>query len=92
MTEEFLPVGSVVLLKNATRPVAIIGYTVVEEKEDEIWDYLGCVYPFGVMGQDKNLLFQREQIEKIIFKGYSDKEGNNFREKLKESVENIKDE
>lgn len=40
MEHSFLPVGSVVLLKEASRPVIIIGYTVVEEGSNEICDYL----------------------------------------------------
>ena len=58
MSNDFLPIGSVVMLKNASRAILIIGYTVVEEgKKNKIWDYLGCAYPFGVIGSDKNLLF-----------------------------------
>lgn len=86
---EFLPVGSIVLLKGATRPVVIIGFTVKEENNDKIWDYLGCAYPFGVMGEDKNLLFQRDDIEKIIQKGYTDEEGNKYLKLLEESMKQI---
>ena len=87
---EFLPVGTVVLLKGATRPVVIIGFTTKEEGKEEIWDYLGCAYPFGVMGQDQNLLFQRKDIEKVIFKGYVDEEGSNFLKLIEESLKKIK--
>ena len=92
MESEFLPVGSVVLLKNATRPVVVIGYMMLEEGSSEIWDYLACAYPIGVVGDQKNLLFKKEQIAKIIFKGYSDAEGNQFLKQLEESVKQIKHE
>ena len=60
MENNFLPVGSVVLLKDAKRPVVIIGFSVIEKGERKVWDYLGCAYPVGVVGTDKNLLFHRK--------------------------------
>ncbi len=90
MIDKYLPVGSVVLLKEATRPVIIIGYTVVEDGSNQVWDYLGCVYPIGVVGRDKNLLFQKEQIDKVIFTGYSDEEGKKFLDNLDKTIENMK--
>ena len=73
---KFLPVGSVVLLKGATQGVVVIGYNIVEEGSKDVWDYLGCAYPIGVLSSDKNLLFNREQIEKVLFTGYMDEEGS----------------
>ena len=90
MSNDFLPVGSVVLLKEATRPVVVIGFAVVEEGSKDIWDYLGCAYPIGVVDPTKNLLFQREQIDKVLFTGYTDEEGKKFLTQLTESVKDIK--
>lgn len=88
--DHFLPVGSIVLLKEATRPLVVIGYTVVEEGSTKIWDYLGCAYPVGVLGTNKNLLFQKDQIEKVLFMGYSDSEGKDFLSKLDSTMEEIR--
>lgn len=88
--DEFLPLGSAVLLKDATRPIIIIGYSVVEEGQEEIWDYLGCAYPIGVIDPRKNLLFQREQIDKVLMNGYMDEEGKKFLNQLTESMKDIK--
>ena len=90
MENKFLPLGSVVLLKDAQRPIVIIGYTVVEEGSTDIWDYLGCAYPIGVIDPSKNLLFQRNQIEKVLHTGYTDEEGDKFLNQLTESVREIK--
>ena len=87
---EYLPVGSVVLLKGATRGIVIIGYSIIEEGSKEVWDYLGCAYPIGVVTPDKNLLFNRNQIEKVLFEGYSDEEGQKFLSSLTESMKKIK--
>ncbi len=90
MTNDFLPVGSVVLLKEATRPIVVIGYSVVEQGSKKLWDYLGCAYPVGVIGTDKNLLFQREQIEKVISVGYEDDECKEFLNSLNKEYDKIK--
>ena len=87
---KFLPLGSIVLLKDATRYVVVIGYAVSEENSNEIWDYLGCAYPIGVISPNKNLLFNKDQIEKVIFNGYTDDEGTKFLDTLEESVDKIK--
>ena len=90
MQREYLPVGTVVLLKEASRPVVIIGYSVVEEGSQDVWDYLGCAYPVGVLSSDKNLLFQSNQIEKILFRGYCDQEGEKFLNLLKQDMEKVR--
>ena len=90
MKDQFLPAGSVVVLKEATRPIVIIGFASVEEGSNEVWDYLGCAYPIGVVDPSKNLLFNKEQIDKILFTGYTDEEGNKFLNQLEENIKNIK--
>lgn len=77
-----LPLGSVVLLKNAEKYIVVIGYAIKTEGEDKIWDYLGCAYPFGVISSDSNLLFDSKEIGKVIFTGFSDEEGERFREQV----------
>ncbi len=88
--EEYLPVGSVVLLKEAERPVVVIGYSVIEENSQEVWDYLGCAYPVGVLSSDKNLLFQKNQIEKVYYRGYCDQECQQFLDLLKQDMEKVR--
>ena len=63
MEKEFLPLGSIVLLKDAKRYLVVIGYAVVEEGGQEVWDYLGCAYPIGVISPDKNLLFNNRLLK-----------------------------
>lgn len=87
--EKFLPIGSVVILKGATKRIMITGFC-AKEKSDEkfkIYDYIGCLYPEGIIDTDKNLLFDHEQIEKIFAIGYSDDEEKKFKVSLKEMIE-----
>lgn len=87
---EFLPIGSVVLLKEAKRKVVIIGFGVVEDGSKVVWDYLGCAYPIGVVSSDSNLLFNRDQIEELVSVGYVDEEGKKFIGELSKNMEMIK--
>ncbi len=89
--KDFLPLGSVVLLKNAKKSLVVIGYSIVTE-DGKVWDYLGCAYPIGVVSTESNLLFNAKQIDKVIFEGYSDEEGDKFRKKISLEIGMSKDE
>ena len=44
-TEKYLPIGSVVLLKNGTKRVMIYGYCAISEDEtNAIYDYCGVCF------------------------------------------------
>ena len=88
--DKFLPLGSVVLLKDAKRYIVIIGYAVIEEGGSKVWDYMGCAYPIGVINSENNLLFNRKQIDKVIHTGFSDDEGDKFINVLEESLNKYK--
>jgi len=45
--EKYLPLGSIVLLKGAKKRLMIYGRKQKEADTDEIWDYIGCLYPEG---------------------------------------------
>ena len=54
MFEGLLPIGTVVLLKNSTKKLMIIGLCQAEADDpDSIWDYCGCVFPEGYLGPEK---------------------------------------
>ncbi len=86
----YLPVGSIVLLKGATQNVIIIGFAPIEHGQAKVWDYLGAPYPIGVISSDKNLLFDNEQIDKVIAKGYSDDTEKLFRMEMEQSLKTMK--
>ena len=87
---ELLPIGSVVLLKNGTKKVMITGfYTVSEKNPNEVYDYIGCLYPEGIISSDKNLLFNHEQIANIYYNGYVNEEEKEFKQKLQIAVDKL---
>ena len=87
--EKYLPIGSLVLLKEAKKRVMIIGFMAsANETGDKVFDYMGCMYPEGVLSSDQTLVFNHDQISEIYYMGYSDNEEKEFKEKLKELEKN----
>ena len=76
--KDLLPVGSIVLLKDATKKLAIIGIFQVNSKENKIYDYLGVPYPEGFIGAENNYIFNHEDINDVIFTGYTNPERDIF--------------
>jgi len=81
----FLPIGSVVLLKEAKKRIMIIGVKQQETNTDKIWDYSGCLYPEGIIDSDSLFLFDENQIEMLFFIGFQDGEGLQFLDMLNKS-------
>lgn len=73
-----LPAGSVVLLKDATKKLMIIGVLQVKQEENKLYDYLAVPYPEGFIGTENNFLFDHEDINDIIFTGYDNPERESF--------------
>ena len=79
-----LPIGSVVLLKDSTKRVMIIGFCqtqLTDINEEKIWDYAGCLYPEGYLKPDEIYLFNSEQIVKVFAFGYQDEEQLEFKKR-----------
>jgi hypothetical protein len=87
MIEKFLPIGSVVLLKNGKKRIMITGYCIVEqENSGNIYDYCGVIYPEGMLSSKQTLLFNHNQISTISYLGLIDQEFRNFENKLKTEI------
>lgn len=75
MNKRYLPIGSVVKLKNNNKSIMITGYYSVEYANDlEIYDYSGCAYPEGVMIKSSYCSFNQKDIKEVLFEGYKTKE------------------
>lgn len=76
--KDLLPIGSVVLLKDATKKLVIIGVLQVNAEQNKMYDYLAVPYPEGYLGSDNNYLFNQGDINDIIFRGYTNPERDIF--------------
>lgn len=90
MFEKMLPLGSVVLIKNAVKKTVIIGYMQIGESDKtKLHDYVGIMYPIGTIGVGSQFLFDHEDIQDIIFTGYKNPEFDEMVAALeKEAAEN----
>lgn len=80
--KKFLPIGSVVLLKESQKRIMIVGVKQKQADSDKVWDYSACLYPEGILDPEKLFLFDAEQIERLYFVGLQDGEGLAFLNKL----------
>ena len=65
----------------------VTGYAVSSpESGDKLWDYIGCLWPEGMVAPDKNLLFDHKDIDKVFAIGFSDDEQKLFMERLNKAL------
>lgn len=79
---ELLPIGSIVLLRGASKKIMIFGICQTEQGNEKDYDYIGVLYPEGNMSTEMQFMFQHSDIEQIIFTGYIDDERNRFVDNL----------
>lgn len=90
MNIRYLPIGSVVKLKNNDKMIMITGYYSVEYARDlEIYDYSGCAYPEGVMIKSSCCSFNQSDIKEVLFEGYKTDEYKTLTNGLNEIDEEI---
>lgn len=81
--KDLLPIGSIVLLKDGEKRLMINGIMQNDAGgTKQNYDYLGILYPEGHIGEEFQYLFNHEDIDKIIFRGYEDEERTEFLAKL----------
>ena len=91
MKEKYLPIGTVVRLKGATKKIMIMGYCPIEKEKNEMYDYSACLYPEGLVDSSKILLFNHDKIEQVYFVGNSDEEYQKINEQMKQMLGGIKE-
>lgn len=81
--KDLLPIGSIVLLKDGEKKLMINGIMQNDAGDtSKNYDYMGVLYPEGHIGEGFQYLFNHDDINKIIFRGYEDTERSEFLDKL----------
>lgn len=89
---DILPVGSIIKLeKDAPAAIMITGYFPIENKSGKNFDYSGVIYPEGLNSSLNLLLFNKEDIEVVLYTGYSDETHQIMIEKFFEKVDELND-
>jgi len=72
--KKLLPLGSIVLLENGIKKMMIFGRLQLNEVDGQTYDYSGCFYPEGLLKNQKVFLFNEEDINTLVFKGFENEE------------------
>lgn len=79
--KKYMPIGSVITVENNNTMIMIVGFKYYDNNNKE-YDYIGCVYPFGIGNKYSTVLFNHEQISRIYYLGYINNQERNFKEEL----------
>ncbi len=82
--ENLLPIGTVVILKEGVKKLMIYGrkQLLLHDESPTMYDYVACYYPEGHINQDYTFVFNHEDIQEVIFKGYKNEEEDRFSQLL----------
>ena len=85
---EHLPLGSIVVIRGGVKKSMIIARAIAVNVGDveRYFDYAGCLYPEGLMG-DQLIYFNHEDIQKLIFKGFEDDDNEIMLENINRWIE-----
>lgn len=88
----YLPTGSVVILRNGSRKVMIVGRGLMAEVDGQTYyfDYSAVSYPEGVDGKEF-IYFDHSWIRQVVFRGYHDDEDVIVNLRLNEYLNNHPD-
>lgn len=90
MFEKVLPIGTIVLLRGASKRVMIIGYCkYMEGDTSKIYDYAGCIYPEGYLAPNTTALFDHDQIDVVFSLGFRNMVQYDFQQKLQMALEHM---
>lgn len=93
--EKYLPIGSIVTVKDINKKLMIIGYYSLEYKNSvKLYDYVGCSYPEGMLLKNNTFSFNHSDIINCDFLGYQDESykilNSNLNSQQNDSQENLK--
>lgn len=87
--KDFMPIGSVITLKNGTKKIMICGRLQERESDQQIFDYCACYYPEGILNPEELFLFNNTDIDQVYFVGLQDGEEFAFREFLQNEKQKL---
>ncbi len=85
--KKYLPIGSVVTLKNETKKLMIIGRSQV--CQDVQYDYSACLFPEGYLDKDSLYVFNNDDVDILYYVGMQNEEEFVFRKALIEAEEEM---
>lgn len=93
MNDKFLPIGTVVFLKDGNKKVMITSYLIFSTGNSEnkkMFDYGACTYPEGIIESNYAVAFNHSDIKEVVHMGLIDQDQKNLNELLKKSADDVK--
>lgn len=84
--KNYLPIGSVVMLKGGNKRVMICGRVQTRMEDNKIFDYTACLYPEGYMDAQSMYLFNNEDIDTVYYIGMQDTEEFRYRDLMEQEL------
>lgn len=84
--KEYLPLGSVITLKNGSKRLMIVGRLQNQIGSNDIYDYAAVLWPEGLVDSKHFYLFNQEDLDKLYYIGLQDMEEFQFRSVLKSKL------
>jgi len=81
--KEYLPLGTVVILKEGEKTIMIYGRKQIHAETKVMYDYVACLYPEGNLNEKYTYLFNHDQIQEVLFTGFVNGAETAFLEALK---------
>jgi len=76
--KKYLPMGTVVLLKNGIKKIMIFGRKQKHIETGVIYDYIAYIYPEGNIKADCAIFFNHDDIREVVHLGYIDEDEERF--------------
>lgn len=73
MEIDWLPLGSVVMLRDTSRPLVIYGRMQRDMQTGRVWEYAAAVYPEGNPDSMRAVMFDGPDIEYVLHLGFRDR-------------------
>ena len=87
--KNYLPLGSVVLLKGGSKRIMICGRVQTRVEDNTVFDYSACLYPEGFIDAQSMYLFNNEDIDMVYYIGMQDVEEFQFRDRIDKELEKL---
>ncbi len=73
--KEFLPIGSIVVVKGTVKKLMLVARAVYVnmDGEQKYFDYGACTYPEGILNENM-LYFRKQDIAEVVAEGYADED------------------
>ena len=88
--DDFLPIGSVVRIKDAADQLFMIfGWLQKSSLKDEVYDYIAVMYPEGLANKILCFYFNDTDIEEVLFRGFQNEVEQEYRDYVHQQICNL---